>query len=309
MAGRFQIRGSSRTWPKYVIFGLAVAISVPATPGRAETPVDRGRYLVNTILACGNCHTPKAPDGRPIAEKALSGGGLSFTSPAFNATASNISPDRDTGIGGWSDADIKRALTEGMRPAHARLPSTQLAAVMPAGFYKAILPRDLDAIVAYLRSVEPVRNEVRAPEYKAPVHRDPYPDADAGFTEVSLGDPVRRGAYLVTIGHCMECHSAWARGVSNYNAGLGAGGRQFGPALVQGFGVGWQGSTAPNITPHPVKGIGAWNDTEIMRAITQGIGRDGRALKPPMAFAWYAGLSDADLQAIVAWLRTVPSRE
>ncbi len=274
----------------------------------AETLLERGSYLVNTILACGNCHTPKAADGQAIVEKELSGG-LSFTSPAFSVTASNITPDRETGIGDWSDMDIKRALTEGVRPAHGRLPGAPLAAVMPAGFYKALLPRDLEAIVAYLRSVKPVRNDVRVPQYTAPIHRDSYPDAEAGFSEASLRDPVRRGGYLVTIGHCMECHSAWARGVSDYQTGLGSGGRRFGPALVQGFAGGWQGSTAPNITSHPVKGVGGWSDAEIKRAITQGVGRDGRALKPPMPFVWYAGLTEADLEAIVAWLRTVPPLE
>ena len=278
-------------------------------PAGAETPIERGGYLVNTILACGNCHTPKTANGLAIVEKELSGGGLSFTTPAFSATASNITPDRETGIGDWSDLDIKRALTEGVRPAHGRMPGAPLAAVMPVGFYKALLPRDLDAIIAYLRSVKPVRNEVRDPQYTAPVRRDPYPDAEAGFNEASLRDPVGRGAYLVTIGHCMECHSVWRRGVSDFKSGLGGGGRPFGPTLVQGFATGWQGSTAPNITSHPVKGIGGRSDAEIERAITQGLGRDGGALKPPMPFAWYAGLTEADLQAIVAWLRTVPPLE
>ncbi|NVO12402.1 MAG: c-type cytochrome [Rhodoplanes sp.] len=293
---------------------MLVAVVIAATaacpgPGRAETLLERGSYLVNTILACANCHTPKTADGRAVEEKELAGGGLSFTTPAFNVTASNITPDPETGIGAWSDDDIKQALTAGARPAHARLPGAPLAAVMPAGFYKALLPRDLDAIVAYLRTVKPVRNAVRVPEYKAPVHRDAYPDAEAGFSEDSLRDPVKRGAYLVTIGHCMECHSAWARGISDYATGLGKGGRKFGPDLVQGFAADWQGSTAPNITSHTSKGIGGRSDADIKRAMTQGLGWDGRVLKPPMGYAWYAGLHEEDVQAIVAWLRTVPPAE
>lgn len=274
----------------------------------AETPVERGSYLVNSILACGNCHTPKSPDGRAVAGRDFSGG-LSFTTPAFNAVAANITPDRDTGIGTWSDNDIRVALTEGLRPPHARLPGVPLAAVMPVSFYKALLPRDLDAIVAYLRSINAVRNEVAGPEYKMPVSHQPYPDAENGFTEDSLKDPVKRGAYLATIGHCMECHSAWSRGVSDYKAGFGKGGRQFGPSLVQGVMAGWQGSTARNITAHKTKGIGAWSDVEIKRAITEGVSRDGRKMAPPMAYSWYANLKDEDLSAIVAWLRTVPPGE
>jgi mono/diheme cytochrome c family protein len=244
----------------------------------------------------------------PLADRDLAGG-LTFTNPAFNATAANITPDRETGIGGWSDAEIKRALVEGVRPNHGPLAGVPLAAVMPAGFYKALLPRDLDAVVAYLRTVKPVRNNVKAPEYKQPVHRDAYPDAEKGFTEEDLRDPIRRGAYLATIGHCMECHATWSRGVSDYMNGLGKGGRPFGPHLVQGFITSWQGSVAANITSHKEKGIGAWTNAEIKRSITQGIRRDGRALNPPMAFHWYAHMNDTDLDDVVAWLRTLPPLE
>ena len=274
----------------------------------AETSVERGRYLVNTILACGNCHTPKAPDGTPRASREFAGG-ISFTTPAFNATASNITSDKETGIGDWSDDAIKLSLIEGVRPDNARLPGTPLAAVMPVSFYKALLPADLQAVVAYLRAVKPVVQSTPAPDYKVPVHREDYPDADKGFSETDMQDPVRRGAYLATIGHCMECHSAWSRGVTDYKTGLGKGGRQFGPWLVRGVLEDWKGSTAPNITSHPSKGIGAWSDAEIKRAIMHGIGRDGRKLQPPMAFGFYAGLRDEDVNAIVAWLRTVPPLE
>ena len=308
-----------RTWPEAKRFALALrrtgrslivvaALVLVAGSATAETPIERGSYLVNTILACGNCHTPKDSTGASIAEKELSGG-LSFTTPAFNATASNITADRDTGIGTWSEADIKRALTTGVRPNHGRLADVPVAAVMPVSFYKALLPRDLDAVAAYLRSVKPVRNTVPDPVYKLPVRRERYPDAEAGFTEDTRRDPVKHGAYLATIGHCMECHSARAGPASDYENGLGKGGRQFDPSLVQGFPKTWTRSTAPNITSHPKAGIGSWSDAEIKRAITKGVSRDGRPLMPPMGFRWYAGMTEADLDAIVAWLRTVPPRE
>jgi mono/diheme cytochrome c family protein len=243
----------------------------------AQTPVERGRYLVNSILACGNCHTPKTASGEPIADKELSGG-LIFTTPAFDAVASNITPDRETGIGRWSDPEIKRAITEGVRPDHGRLAGSQLAAVMPVNFYKAMLPSDLDAVVAYLRSVKPIRNVVADPVYKAPVHRDAYPDAENGFTEAALRDPVKQGAYLVTLGHCMECHSTWQRGISDHINGFGRGGRQFAPTLVKGFPSTWEGAKARNITSHKTAGIGAWSDADIKRAITQAVRPDGTRL-------------------------------
>jgi mono/diheme cytochrome c family protein len=86
----------------------------------AETALERGFYLVNTIMACGNCHSPRDADGRIIAGKELSGG-LSFDTPAFVATAPNITPDVETGIGSWSDDEIKRSLIEGIRPDHGKL--------------------------------------------------------------------------------------------------------------------------------------------------------------------------------------------
>jgi hypothetical protein len=132
------------------------------------------------------------------------------------------------------------------------------------------------------------------------VAREPYPDAKRGFATASFSEPATHGKYLATIGHCMECHAAWSRGISDFNTGLGRGGRPFGPALVQGFGPDWQGAVASNITS------GAWSDDEIKRAITKGIARDGHPLKPPMAYSFYAGLTDGDVQDLVAYLRTLP---
>lgn len=285
---------------------VAVVIGF-VTDAAAQTKVERGRYLVESILGCGNCHTPRTTTGEPIRARHLSGG-LTISAPPFLVTASNITQDRETGIGAWTDAEIKRAIVEGVRPSHGRLPNTPLAAVMAVEFFKAMLPRDLDAVVAYLRTIKPIRNQVPLPVYKMPVRRDKYPDAEAGFTQAMMTDPVQRGKYLVTIGHCMECHSPFEKGVSDY-ARLGKGGRFFGPDLVQGLPSSWQGATSRNITSHPTAGIGAWTDAQIGRAITKGISRDGRKLQPPMGFAYYNRMTAADLSAIVAYLRTVPPQE
>jgi hypothetical protein len=75
---------------------------------------------------------------------------------------------------------------------------------------------------------------------------------------------------------------------------------------VQGFSPDWQGAIAPNITSDPTAGIGSWTDDEIVQAITKAIGRGGHVLKPPMAYSFYAGLTDGDVRDIVAYLRTLP---
>ena len=286
-----------------LVAGCAAPASVP------PLTVERGRYLVTTVMACGNCHTPKDADGRPIAGKELSGGGVGFDIPPYVGTTANITPDRDTGIGSWTDDEIKRAITQGVRPDRGPLAGKPLAAPMAGNFFKALLPSDLDAIVAYLRSVPPVRNAVPAPLYRGPVTHEAFAEAERGFTERDMSDRVRRGAYLATIGHCLECHTPMGeRGVLQFETALGAGGRPFMPSFVKGLPASWPGVVSRNITSHPELGIGKWSDAELKRAITQGIGRDGRKMQPPMAFTWYAGIRDDDLEAIVAYLRSLPAR-
>jgi mono/diheme cytochrome c family protein len=282
---------------------LLLATSHAALAQPKPSPTERGSYLVNTIMACGNCHTPRGADGKPDTGRFLAGGGLTLDTPVFTVTAPNITPDKETGIGSWSDAEIKRALLTGMRPDHGHLAGVELAAIMPANFYKALLPEDIDAVVAYLHTVQPIKSTVPEPVYKKPVHRQPYPDAEDGFTPAMSADPAKRGGYLVTIGHCMECHAAWSRGVYDFKNGLGRGGREF---LPEGAPAGTPPSVAANITSDESAGLGAWSDQEIARAITSGISRDGHALKPPMAYGYYAGLKAGDVADIIAYLRTVP---
>jgi mono/diheme cytochrome c family protein len=141
---------------------MALLAAGSATTAAAQTPVERGSYLVNTVMTCNNCHTPMGPNG-PQFDKALSGG-LRFNEPPFDVTGSNLTPDPETGLGKWSDADIKKALLEGVRPG-----GHHLAEVMPTGFYKILTPGDLDGIVAYLRSLKPINNKVRDPVYKIDV--------------------------------------------------------------------------------------------------------------------------------------------
>jgi mono/diheme cytochrome c family protein len=279
-------------------------------PGAASADlVARGSYLVNAVAGCVNCHSPKDQQGRPTAENTLSGGGpggVWFVTPAFAVSPPNLTPDVETGIGSWTDEDIKRALLEGVRPAHDRLPNVPLAPTMYKNYFKAMLPRDLDAIVAYLRTVPAVRHAVPDPAYRAFAPAAPSPDAGMVYTDADMQDPIRRGRYLATVAHCMACHSGRAGATSDHVNALGKGGWVLDAAVIRGYPAEWKSSVASNITSDPVAGIGAWTDTEVKRAITQGVSRDGRRLGPPMAYSVYARMTDEDLSSMVAWLRTLP---
>src|SRR5215470_17982473 len=149
------------------IWLCVAALSAASNGAVAETPVERGGYLVNAVMACDGCHTPRGPGGVFVMEKRFSGGSQTWDTPQYTVKGSNITPDRETGIGAWSEADLKRALTEGVRPS-----GVPLAPQMPFAFYKILTPHDLDAVVAYIRSATPVRNGVPLPVYKAAAHAE-----------------------------------------------------------------------------------------------------------------------------------------
>src|SRR5262249_61206278 len=105
-----------------------------------------------------------------------------------------------------------------------------------------------------------------------------------------------------TIAHCMECHSRRPDGVQDYKTWWGKGGFVFRDT--------WGEARAPNITSHPAAGLGSWTDAEIKRVLVEGVGRDGRKLKPPMARQiYFKHLTEGDLSALVAWVRSIPPLE
>jgi len=278
-------------------FITALVIVFAATFGVANAQSDlvkRGDYLVNGILTCGNCHTPKGPTGE-IMDKAFSGG-LSWDEPPFKVTASNITQDNETGIGNYTDAELKQVLRKGIKRN-----GVPVAMIMPSGFYEIMTDRDLDAVIAYLRTIKPIKNTVPDPIYKTAQGHPIPPGGEKPFTEAMLSDKVKKGFYLATIAHCMECHTPMGPRGRDFASKLGTGGFEFpGP---------WGVSVSRNITSSKEKGIGGWTDEEIKRAITQGVSRDGSKLKPPMGYHYYSTVSTDDLDAIVAYLRTVATKE
>jgi mono/diheme cytochrome c family protein len=276
--------------------GAALFVLLALLPARldaTESPFEQGDYLINGIVACGNCHTPQGPDG-PLPGMELAGG-LVIEEPELTVVTPNITQDLETGIGGWSDQEIITAIREGRRP-----DGSIIGPPMPIGLYRGISDGDVEALVAYLRAVPPVHNEVPRTEYPLPLPES-YGQPVGAVGEVRRDDPVAYGTYLAgPLGHCIECHTPLVDGRTDFAGRLGAGGNQyFGP---------WGESISRNITSDPDDGLGSWTDAEIKRAITQGISADGSRLKPPMAFPYYATMVEADLDALVAYLRTIPPR-
>lgn len=140
---------------KHLLIGCLVVLAGGA---QAETKVERGEYLVN-LLSCAYCHTEGALVGRPDPKRYLSGSSIGiaytpFKEPDLPAVvfARNLTSDQETGLGDWSAAEIKRVIVSGVdKHGRRQLP------VMPWPGYAFIRDEDLDAIVAYLQSLAPVR--------------------------------------------------------------------------------------------------------------------------------------------------------
>ena len=273
-----------------------VLVAVLSMSGHAvaETPLERGRYLVENIAACGNCHTPQGPNG-PLPGKTLAGGNVIEDNPGFTAIAANITPDRETGIGGWTDAQIILAIREGRRPN-----GTLIGPPMPIELYRSQSDDDVRAIVAYLRTVPPVRNKVTPSTYRIklpPAYGPPVGTVAAP----PRSDKVAYGAYLAgPIGHCLACHTPMQDGRADLQR-VGAGGMTFnGP---------WGVSLAANLTPSREHGLGDWTDAQIERAIRSGVSADGHKLFPPMGYSFYRGMTADDMSALIAYLRSLPARD
>lgn len=267
---------------------LVVAAAAPAA---GETPVERGRYLVEVLGACGNCHTRKGPTGDLPGQHLAGGFGLE-EEMLGTWVAPNITPDPETGIGRWTDAELIRAIREG----RGRDGKT-LGPPMPFGLYRRLADNDVKAMVAYLRTVPPVRHAVPRSQYKIPLPPS-YGPPVGSVPDPPREDPVKYGEYLAgPVAHCMECHTPMLPGGRPDLTRLGAG----------GFGIAgpWGVSYTANLTPDPETGLGKWQDGEIIAAI-YGARRGGGRVLPPMPTQHYAqGIAEGDLRAIIAYLRAL----
>jgi len=286
-----------------VLLALAAAVpaffpnlvwSTPEIDAAAAPDPERGKYLL-AMGGCASCHTGAGEDAAPLA------GGRRLESEFGAFVVPNITPDRETGIGDWSERDFVRAMTVGISPRGRHYyPS------FPYTAYTRMSLADLRDLWAHMRTIEPVRNATPAHELGFPWSIRPavafwkilYFDAGRFEPDPARSEEWNRGAYIVTgPAHCGECHTP-----RNIIGGPVAS-REMG-----GTATGPDGRPVPNITPHPEAGIGGWTETDLVFALRTGIVPSGDAVGGDMGLVvenTTSVLTDSDLDAVVTYLRAL----
>lgn len=264
---------------------------------RTERPAPerRGEYLFLAAGSCG-CHTDYAGGGEPLA------GGRALRTPFGIFHGSNITPDGETGIGAWSEADFTLAMRQGLAPG-----GRHLFPVFPYTSFTRLSDADLADLWAYLRSVPAVKQANKPHElwppfgwrWSAGLWKWLFFTPGAWQPQPGRSPQWNRGAYLATaLGHCAECHTP--RNLAGaLKSELHMAGSTDGP----------EGQAAPNITPHNGTGIGAWSEADITWYLETGSDPDGDAaegLMEEMIEHGFGKLSEADLSAIAVYLQSLP---
>ena len=280
----------------WMLLGMLLACLSPVAPAAAASDpglIAKGKYIAR-LADCAACHT--RPGGKPFA------GGLAIDTPFGSVTSPNITPDVKTGIGGWSDAEFYRAVTDGISPHHK-----YLYPVMPFTSFTKMTRSDVLAVKAYLFSLQPVHapqlpNHLEFPfdiRWTMIVWRMLY-----FYPGVYQPDPGRsaewnRGAYLVEgPGHCGACHSP--RNIF--------GATETRHSLAGGHDAAW---LAPNISADPRWGIGNRSVSSIVTFLKTGTHDPEGVAFGPMAQVIHDSLrhaSTADLRAIAVFLKSGPER-
>jgi mono/diheme cytochrome c family protein len=267
--------------------------------------LDRGKYLVENVAACMDCHSTRdfSKYAGPVVRGTEGMGGFEFNEKLGlpgKIYAKNITPDVETGIGSWTDEEIMRALTQGISKK-----GDTLFPLMPYANFNHMAKSDLQSIIAYIRTLKPIKNQVPQRQLFIPI-ASAYPGK---FLQPSVDnnvkppetDPVRYGQYLTTIADCGTCHSPLTPQGPDMS-------RMFAGGYT--FDIGSNKVTSANITPDSTTGIGTWTEERFLNKFIPYREEKGYNYNPGnqntiMPLTVYAGMTDADLKAIYAFLRTV----
>ena len=254
--------------------------------------LQRGRYLVNGVLRCFHCHAEAdttKPGHPPFADK-LGGGRLYYKSDSTYLYAPNISPDKETGAGSWTDDMFVRALRDGI--GH----DSRALIAMPWWIFAKLSDEDLAAVIVYLRSLPPIKNKLPGrllrTETEHQFQNEPRPMADAPIPQPDTSTLLAKGRYLVTIGECEGCHTAWYK----RNPGVFGGGNLIANEETDSVIV------SANISSD-ITGVGAWNDATFASVMRTG---KGGTLHYAMPWIAFRNISDTDLSAMLTALKSLP---
>lgn len=272
---------------------------------RSKSRIERGRYLANNVTVCIDCHSQRdwTRFSGPIHPATDGGGGEVFgKDQGFPGTiyASNLTP---YAMESWSDGDLYRAITAGV--------SKDGGALFPVmGYHRfgKMDKEDIYSIIAYIRTLSPLIKDVPSTDLDFPVNilNNLSPQLTLHEIIPSKTDKVKYGAYLVNAAGCVDCHSQQNKGKIVAGSEF-AGGMEF----VQPVGV----IRSSNITPHNENGIGNWSESFFVRKFK--IYTDSNftipiipkdKLNSPMPWSMYAGMTEQDLQAIFAYLKSLPAK-
>jgi len=275
---------------------LLGAMSLPATTAAQAPPaadIARGKYVFGATGGCG-CHTvPKGP---------VNAGGRKYEGPYGTVYSTNITPDKETGIGGWTDEQIITAIRLGRRPNGERL-----VPVHPYTVFNGMVEEDVKAVVAFLRTVPAVKRanlpKKTLPMFESvllPAWLTAFAPRETPPTAVPTSGPAR-GEYLVrAVAHCGECHTPRTMTMATDNS-----------RFLAGNPKGPEDSEIPNITPDPTTGL-TWSEEEIADYLGSGNKPDGDVAGGLMGeviegtLAGYKDMTKADRLAIARYLKTLP---
>jgi len=261
---------------------------------RTPQRLARGKYLATGVADCTGCHSIRdwKPHGAPlIPGNEFSGQDFPLPGLPGRVVASNLTPDVETGAGAWSDEQLARAIREGI--GHD---GRVIFPIMPYSAYKNMSDEDLASVVIYLRSLPPIRHPLPRTEIKFPVNyliRSAPEPVTAPVQSPSASDQVKYGEYLVTIGVCSECHTPQVHGQEISGMKFAGGNVMNGP---------WGNVATANITPDP-SGIGYYDEVLFLQAMRTGYVK-ARELKAITPYEEYKNLTDDDLKAMYAYIRT-----